>query len=282
MAWSGTKTPPGASPSPPPGSCRAPSVSPPAATANRGGSHQTAPCRPSPACAGPSPPPAGATPPAPPAPPAPTPPRSPHSPTPSGASRSAAADPCRRPPAGLSRRSWLPPGFLAHALLALEDAALDGAQRLELLAQRLLALVALLLRVLVVALGARALLCQPLHLAREALPLADVRREESGKAAGGRGSSCSGSGSVASNAARRARCDGAGSAAKSRCARASAAFCCATGARATSTASPITGSMPGCSCAGSSAHPASTAAAAARKRFIRPPPPSAGAPCAAG
>src|SRR5688500_8513197 len=165
MAWSGTKTPPGAWPSPPPESCRAPSGSPPAARANRGGSHQTAPCRPSPACADPSPPPAGATPPAPPAPPAPTPPRSPHSPPPSAASQSAAANPCRRPPAGPSRPSWLPPRFLAHALLALEDAALDGAQRLELLAQRLLALVALLFRVLVIALRARALLRQPVYLA---------------------------------------------------------------------------------------------------------------------
>ena len=70
----------GASPSPPPESCRARSGSPPAATASRGGSRRTAPCRPCPACAGRSPPPAGAPPPGWRAPPRPTPPRSPRSP----------------------------------------------------------------------------------------------------------------------------------------------------------------------------------------------------------
>ena len=80
-------------------SSRARSESPPAATANPGGSHRTAPSRPSPACADPSPPPAAATPTAPPAPPPRSPPPSPHTPTHSASSQSAAANPCRRRPA---------------------------------------------------------------------------------------------------------------------------------------------------------------------------------------
>src|SRR5262249_16826560 len=89
-----------ASPPPPPESSRAPSISPPAMTANPGGWHQTAPSRPSPACANPSPPPAAATPTAPPAPPPRSPPPSPHTQTHSPSSHSTAANPGRHPPAG--------------------------------------------------------------------------------------------------------------------------------------------------------------------------------------
>src|SRR5438309_6075294 len=128
------KTPPGASPSPPPESCHAPSKSPPAATANHGGSHQTAPSRPSPPSSGPSPPPAGATPTAPRAPPPQTPPPSPHSPPPSASSPPAATGPGHRPPG----ESWpCPCSWLsllpAQSLLALQYAALDRSQSLELL-----------------------------------------------------------------------------------------------------------------------------------------------------
>src|SRR5207302_1996153 len=110
-AWSETKTPHGASPSPPPESCRAPSESPPAATANHGGSHQTAPSRPSPPSSGPSPPPAGATPTAPTAPPPQTAPPSPHTPPPSAASPPAATGPGHHPPGESwdSRHSWIHP-----------------------------------------------------------------------------------------------------------------------------------------------------------------------------
>src|SRR3989442_2973436 len=136
------KTPPGASPSLPPESSHAPSKSPPAATANPGESHQTAPSRPSPPSSGPSPPPAGATPTTPPAPPPPTPPPSPHTPPPSASSPPAATDPGRRPPAESWPYpcSWLPL-LPAQSLLALQYAALDGSQSLELLPQCFFALI---------------------------------------------------------------------------------------------------------------------------------------------
>src|SRR5581483_4776567 len=137
-----------------------------------------------------SPPPAGATPTAPPAPPPQTPPPSPHSPPPSAASRSAAAGPCRRRRGARSASCppWSSPS--PQPVFALEDAALDGAQRLELLAQRVLALVALLVRALAVALAALPVLREPvvlargaLELARKPLPLRHLRGEERREAA---------------------------------------------------------------------------------------------------
>src|SRR5437588_3047630 len=170
------KIPPGASPSPPPESCRAPSESPPAATANHGGSHQTAPSRPSPPSSGPSPPAAGATPTAPRAPPPQTPPPSPRTPPPSAASPPAATGPGHRPP-GESwpcRLSWLLL-LAAQSLLALQDAALDRPQSLELLAQRFFAFISVLI-------GALALARDALELAGEALALDDLRVKERRKA----------------------------------------------------------------------------------------------------
>src|SRR5438105_5003749 len=170
------KIPPGASPSPPPESCRAPSESPPAATANHGGSHQTAPSRPSPPSSGPSPPAAGATPTAPRAPPPQTPPPSPRTPPPSAASPPAATGPGHRPP-GESwpcRLSWLLL-LAAQSLLALQDAALDRPQSLELLAQRFFAFISLLI-------GALALARDAIELAGEALALDDLRVKERRKA----------------------------------------------------------------------------------------------------
>ena len=156
--------------------------------ANRGGSHRTAPCRPCPACAGPSPPPAGAPPPAPPAPPPPTPPPSPHSPPPSAASRSAAADPCRRRPAGCGSLVMASPRACRAALLAVEDAPLDRAQRLELLAAappRACRAPAGPSRTVARSFANPvALLREAVHLARQALALGELRGQERGKAAG--------------------------------------------------------------------------------------------------
>src|SRR5204863_103286 len=76
------------------------------------------------------------------------------------------------------------PRLPAQAFLALEDAALDRAQRLELLAQRFLALVALLVRALVLGLGLLPLAPYPVELAGQPLALHDLGGEQRRKAAG--------------------------------------------------------------------------------------------------
>src|SRR5262249_31732896 len=130
-------------------------------------------------------PPAAATPTTPPAPPPRSPPPSPHTPTHSTSSLSTAANPCRRRPAA-HWRSWLDSGVAAQPLLAVEDPALDSPQRLELLAQRFLALVALFVRGLALSLQGRPLLVEAIDLPRDALTLGDLGRQECCVAAGGR------------------------------------------------------------------------------------------------
>src|SRR5262249_42198106 len=71
-------------------------------------------------------------------------------------------------------------------LLAVEDPALDSPQRLELLAQRFLALVALLVRGLALSLHGRPLLVEAIDLPRDALTLGHLGRQECRVAAGGR------------------------------------------------------------------------------------------------
>src|SRR3954467_5783418 len=82
----------------------------------------------------------------------------------------------RRAALGICARLVGPP---AQALLALQDPALNGTQGIELLLERLLALVALLVRAL-------ALACQAFAFARGAAPLRYLGRKQRGEAADAR------------------------------------------------------------------------------------------------
>jgi hypothetical protein len=171
----------------------------------------------------------------------------------------------------------------AQLLLPLQDAALDRLHRLELLAQRLLALVALpveLRALALVALGfpatrssSRVILWRsatwPASSAAKRPYPGDAALASDSRSSAARVSSRSGAGRTASKVARRRRLAAVGFFSNAACAAASAAFCSGAGARAAFRASatmPSTATMSG-TCGSNSAQPASSSIVAMTERI---------------